>query len=98
MDANGCSWRSGAKVERRLLKQWFVRTTRFAEALSAGLDELSLADWGDIIKLQRHWIGACDGFHFDLPLAGASDRTLGVWTPVISLLKIITPVSEKRQL
>ena len=31
VDANNCSWRSGAKVEKRLLQQWFIRTTPFAK-------------------------------------------------------------------
>lgn len=31
VDSNGCSWRSGAKVEKKVLHQWFVRTTEFAE-------------------------------------------------------------------
>lgn len=31
VDANGCSWRSGAKVEKKILNQWFVKTTAFAK-------------------------------------------------------------------
>lgn len=31
VDANGCSWRSGAKVEQRYLNQWFFRITAYAE-------------------------------------------------------------------
>lgn len=31
VDANNCSWRSGAKIEKRLLNQWFIRTTSFAK-------------------------------------------------------------------
>lgn len=65
VDENGCSWRSGAKVERKLLRQWFVRTTKFAKQLLAGLDDAILHDWRDVIKVQRHWIGECDGVSFD---------------------------------
>ena len=57
VDSNGCSWRSGAKVEKKLLKQWFVKTTAFAKQLLEGLDNPTLQDWRDIINLQRHWIG-----------------------------------------
>lgn len=35
VDTNGCSWRSGAKVEKKVLNQWFIRTTRFSKYLSA---------------------------------------------------------------
>lgn len=31
IDSQGCSWRSGAKVERRPLRQWFFRTTAYSE-------------------------------------------------------------------
>ena len=31
IDENGCSWRSGAKVERRFLKQWYIKTSRYAQ-------------------------------------------------------------------
>jgi leucyl-tRNA synthetase len=37
-------------------------------------------DWGDIIKLQRHWIGECDGYNFDLPLKEQNHTTLTIWT------------------
>ncbi|XP_043210719.1 probable leucine--tRNA ligase, mitochondrial [Amphibalanus amphitrite] len=66
VDARGRSWRSGALVERRLLRQWFVRTTRFSERLLRSLDSPELRDWRDVIQLQRHWIGPCDGWRFEL--------------------------------
>ncbi|KAJ4448566.1 hypothetical protein ANN_10584 [Periplaneta americana] len=54
---NGCSWRSGAKVEKKMLKQWFIRTTRFSKSLWDGLSDPLLKNWKDIINLQKHWIG-----------------------------------------
>jgi hypothetical protein len=44
VDTNGCSWRSGAKVEKKLLNQWFIRTTCFSKYLS-----------GVFIELTRHY-------------------------------------------
>jgi len=66
VDANGCSWRSGAKVEKKLLRQWFIRTSAYAKQLLDGLEDPTLRDWRDIINLQRHWIGECDGYAFNL--------------------------------
>lgn len=31
VDSNQRSWRSGAVVEKKLLKQWFIKTTAFAK-------------------------------------------------------------------
>lgn len=78
VDANGCSWRSGAKVEKKLLKQWFIKTTQFAKDLFQGLDDPILEDWKDIIKLQKHWIGECDGYGFELTIDG-KDTKINVW-------------------
>ncbi|KAI8041430.1 hypothetical protein M5D96_005689 [Drosophila gunungcola] len=78
VDANGCSWRSGAKVEKKLLRQWFIRTSAYAKQLLDGLEDPTLRDWRDIINLQRHWIGECDGHAFNL-LTSASGL-LRVWT------------------
>ncbi|KAL3275446.1 hypothetical protein HHI36_020207 [Cryptolaemus montrouzieri] len=80
VDENGCSWRSGAKVEKKMLKQWFVRTTSFAKNLMEGLDESILQDWRDIIKLQQHWIGECNGVNFDFKICGRDDF-ITLWTP-----------------
>ncbi|CAG8721491.1 8863_t:CDS:2, partial [Cetraspora pellucida] len=64
VDSDGRSWRSGAKVERRKLKQWFFKITDFAEPL---LNDLDLLDkWPDHVKqMQRNWIGKSKGAEFD---------------------------------
>lgn len=81
VDINGCSWRSGAKVEKKLLKQWFVRTTKYAKELLDGLNDALLDDWNDVIKLQRHWIGQCNGVNFDFMVADGGNEFVTVWTP-----------------
>jgi leucyl-tRNA synthetase len=35
VDDKGCSWRSGAKVEKRYLKQWYIKTTAYAQVMSS---------------------------------------------------------------
>jgi leucyl-tRNA synthetase len=60
VDAEGRSWRSGAKVEKRELEQWFFRITDYAERLLNDLDKL--ADWPERVKtMQRNWIGKSEG-------------------------------------
>src|SRR6185436_16476907 len=51
--------RCGAKVEQRLLEQWFFRITDYAGRLLDNLDKL---DWSDTTKTaQRNWIGRSEG-------------------------------------
>ncbi|XP_076233675.1 leucyl-tRNA synthetase, mitochondrial isoform X2 [Calliopsis andreniformis] len=83
VDANNCSWRSGAKVEKRLLNQWFIRTTPFAKLLFEGLNNPTLKEWRDIIKMQKNWIGECTGTSFELQLVSDVPnypKTINVWT------------------
>ncbi|KAI1885619.1 hypothetical protein AGOR_G00205690 [Albula goreensis] len=70
VDENGRSWRSGAIVEQKLLKQWFIRTTNYAKPL---LDSLAdLPEWYGVKGMQANWIGDCTGcyFHFLLKVDG----------------------------
>ncbi len=56
VDAEGRSWRSGAQVEKRRLRQWFLKITAYADAL---LDDLpSLEGWPERVRtMQANWIG-----------------------------------------
>lgn len=63
VDANGFSWRSGAKVQSIKLKQWFLRITKFKESLLGDLDSLSQDKrWPErILSMQRNWLGKSVG-------------------------------------
>ena len=83
VDAEGRSWRSGALVQRRSLKQWFLRSTDFSKALVDGLEDPSLHNWRDITKVQQNWIGECDGTRLKFGVVNAGEEaedTLDVWT------------------
>ncbi|KAJ5674820.1 Aminoacyl-tRNA synthetase class 1a anticodon-binding [Penicillium maclennaniae] len=69
VDANGFSWRSGAKVEKLNLKQWFFRITDFKEALLKDLDSLA-GGWPDrVLSMQRNWIGKSVGAKITFPVS-----------------------------
>ena len=56
---NGLSERGGHPVERKLMLQWSLRISAYAERLLQGLDEI---DWTDSLKeMQRNWIGKSTG-------------------------------------
>lgn len=87
VDANGCSWRSGAKVEKKLLKQWFIRSTKFSKQLYDGLDHPMLEDWSSIRKIQKNWIGQPNGYSFALDLLYVNSgnettqlKNISIWT------------------
>ncbi len=78
VDSEGRSWRSGAKVERKLLKQWFFKITDYAEQLLQDLDKLT--GWPDRVKLmQANWIGKSVGAYLEFPIIGR-DEKIGVFT------------------
>ncbi|EDN09674.1 leucyl-tRNA synthetase, mitochondrial precursor [Histoplasma mississippiense (nom. inval.)] len=74
VDANGCSWRSGAKVEKLELKQWFFRITAFKEALLKDLESLE-ASWPErVLSMQRHWLGKSSGAHIKFLVSAPDDN------------------------
>ncbi len=56
---DGLSERGGFPVEKKLMKQWSLRITAYAERL---LNDLDTIDWSESIKeAQRNWIGKSEG-------------------------------------
>ena len=57
--AQGCCERCGSGVERKDLRQWLLRITRYADRL---LEDLAELDWPEsTLAMQRNWIGRSDG-------------------------------------
>ncbi|MEQ9368359.1 MAG: leucine--tRNA ligase [Coleofasciculus chthonoplastes F3-SA18-01] len=78
VDSEGRSWRSGAKVERKLLRQWFLKITDYAEQLLNDLDKLE--GWPERVKLmQANWIGKSIGAYLEFPIIDL-DEKIGVFT------------------
>jgi leucyl-tRNA synthetase len=66
-------WKSkGHTVERRPLRQWMLRITKYAQRL---IDELDTLDWPEGIKLlQKNWIGRSEGAEVAFTVAAVSNR------------------------
>ena len=65
--SEGVSVRGGYPVEQKLMYQWCLRVSAYAQRLLDGLDKL---DWTESLKeTQRNWIGRSEGaemrFHVD---------------------------------
>ena len=70
---DGLSERGGYPVERRLMPQWNLRITAYADRLLQGLDTL---DWPDAVKeMQRNWIGRSIGAEITFPVENSELRT-----------------------
>jgi leucyl-tRNA synthetase len=56
---DGAYVETGDPVERRLMRQWMLKITDYAERL---LDDLEQVDWPESVKeMQRNWIGKSHG-------------------------------------
>lgn len=78
VDNEGRSWRSGAIVERKLLRQWFLKITDYAEELLNDLDKLT--GWPERVKLmQANWIGKSSGAYLEFPIVGSNEK-IAVYT------------------
>jgi len=57
--SEGLSIRGGYPVEQKLMRQWCLRVSAYAQRLLDGLDRI---DWSDSLKeTQRNWIGRSEG-------------------------------------
>ena len=74
---NGLSVRGGFAVERKLMKQWILRVSAYAERLLQGLEKV---EWSDSIKeIQKNWIGKSEGAFIQFNIDQHPD-TLDIFT------------------
>jgi leucyl-tRNA synthetase len=63
---------TGDPVERKMMTQWMLRITAYAERLLADLDGI---DWPEGVKeMQRNWIGKSIGAEIEFDVADLSER------------------------
>jgi leucyl-tRNA synthetase len=75
--SEGVSLRGGYPVEQKLMYQWCLRVSAYAQRLLDGLETL---DWTDSLKeTQRNWIGRSEGAEMRFSVAN-SDVELEIFT------------------
>ena len=75
--SEGLSVRGGYPVEQKLMYQWCLRVSAYAQRLLNGLEKI---DWTDSLKeTQRNWIGRSEGAEMRFKVAG-QDLDLEIFT------------------
>ena len=92
VDSEGKSWRSGATVEKKLLNQWYLKITNYAEDL---LDDLrTLHGWPERVRtMQENWIGRSNGAIIKFNLEDSEEINLKVFTTRIDTLFGVTYIA-----
>ena len=76
--SEGVSLRGGYPVEQKVMYQWCLRVSAYAERLLKGLDTI---DWTDSLKeTQRNWIGRSEGAEMHFSIDGRYDIDLEIFT------------------
>jgi len=106
---NGYSERGGHPVEKKKLRQWYLRITEYADRLLDGLGTIQFSD--AMKEMQSNWIGKSDGAEIDFKVADHTatitvyttrpDTVFGVDFLVVApehpLIKEIIPASHQQE-
>jgi len=106
---NGYSERGGHPVEKKKLRQWYLRITEYADRLLAGLDTIQFSD--AMKEMQSNWIGKSFGAEIDFKVADQTailtvyttrpDTVFGVdflvVAPEHALIQEIVPASHQQE-
>ena len=77
---DGRGWRSGALVEKKEIKQWFMKITDYAPELLADLK--TLPNWPEAVKtMQTNWIGFSQGVEVTFTCEDNDDLTVFTTRP-----------------
>jgi len=74
---NGVSERGGFPVEKKKMRQWFLRITEYADRLLEGLEKVQFSE--AMKDMQRNWIGKSEGAELNFKIDG-SDTFIKVYT------------------
>jgi len=63
---NGVSERGGHPVEKKKMRQWYLRITAYADRLLEGLETVDFSE--SMKEMQRNWIGKSEGAEMDFKI------------------------------
>ncbi len=107
---NGVSERGGHPVEKKKMRQWYLRITAYADRLLQGLETVQFSD--AMKEMQRNWIGKSEGCEMEFGIRDL-DSAIKVYTtrpdtifgvdflvlaPEHSLVSQITTETEKAKI
>lgn len=85
---DGVSERGGFPVEQKLMRQWMMRITAYAQRLLDGLDTI---DWTESLKeQQRNWIGRSVGAMVKFNIDGHPQPNIEVFTTRVDTIYGVT--------
>lgn len=85
---DGVSERGGFPVEQKLMRQWMMRITAYAQRLLDGLDTI---DWTESLKeQQRNWIGRSVGALVKFGIEAHPESTIEVFTTRVDTIYGVT--------
>lgn len=106
--SEGVSIRGGYPVEQKVMTQWLLRVSSYAQRLLEGLEKIQ---WSDALKeTQRNWIGRSEGAEMKFPVVDKDfdleifttrpDTSFGVTFMVLApeseyVAKLVTPEHKK---
>ncbi|MDB5201848.1 MAG: leucyl-tRNA synthetase [Ferruginibacter sp.] len=74
---NGVSERGGHPVIKKKMRQWYLRITKYADRLLAGLDTVNFSE--AMKEMQKNWIGKSEGAEMEFAVEG-KDEKIRVYT------------------
>lgn len=69
---NGCHERCDTPVEKKLMQQWMLKITEYADRLIKGLDDVDYLQ--QITTQQVNWVGRSEGASIQFPINGHRQR------------------------
>jgi len=91
---NGVSERGGYPVEKKKMRQWYLRITDYADRLLEGLETVEFSE--SMKEMQRNWIGKSQGAEIVFEVVSSESASVSSESSIVSkeLLNTSTPLTS----